>query len=614
VGAVQGERLHQGDDLSEGLRSAAVSLVTTRGAVASLVAAALLIGACTAEDDLADAPDEPAVEAPTAPAPPPHAEPDTAPPLTTPRPPDVVLDVDVARLTSSSVRDVVTPWYERLGVEPTVALASIPAARRDPARDAGLGTLRITDRIERLAGECRVEIRSIEGIDLGADGSARIHATLEVMARRSLLDVAWVRGLADRPCGSEDRPAVYQEVAEVACGIPDGRPYRCIVITTHATGADPIVDHAVVDVRSGKVVDLAEIVAQVGGSGGPARRQVTRLVCERIGTTEVREPLGEDEICPPLPDRLGLLPAADGLTVVMQGLHWRGAWDELHVAWEGLTYGRPAPLHAPPRAEDVKIPEPRPTPEVVLARAVPDPWFHRLGIDRRTPMDRIPAELADPALPEGLGPLRVTGAVQRARHYCAAELRHVVGVDAGPGTAAARIGADLVAVAREFLRSAQWITGFGEDWCLDHGDRRPWSYQELSEERCELPGGPDVRCFTLTQWTYHEGEGGAPFELDQSVFDTRTGRRLSIEQVLAIGTGDVPGGGAAALARARQALCRERFPRGVTDGSRPCPEVPLTRAQPTADGVWFGFTGREDLWILSDRHIEAFVPWEELRG
>jgi hypothetical protein len=586
-----------------------------RRSIALLLAAALLIGACTAEDDLADAPDEPAVEAPAAPAPPPPAEPDNAPPLTTPRPPDVVLDVDVARLTSAHVRDVVPAWHARvLGVDASGPLADIPAARRDPPHDARLGTLRITDRIERLAGECRVEIRSIEGIDLGADGSARIHATLEVMARRSLLDVAWVRELADVPCSWQGRPSAYQEVAEVACGIPDGRPYRCIVITTHATGADPIVDHAVVDVRSGKVVDLAEIVAQVGGGGNFARRQVTRLVCERIGTTEEHAPLGEDDVCPPLPERLGLLPGPDGLTVVMQGLYVPWIRDELHVTWEELAYRSDVPRYAPPRAEDVKAPRARPTPDAVFVRGAPEPWMARLGVSRLIPMERIPAELADPTLPDGLGPLRVTGAVQRARRYCAAELRHVVGVDIGPGAAAARISADLVAVAGRFLADAQWITGYGEDWCLNFGDRRPWSYQELSEERCELPGGPDVRCFTLTQWTYHEGEGGAPYELDQSVFDTRTGERLGAEQVLAIGTGD----GAAALARVQEVLCGDAAQRGLRgvggSSGRECAEIPVTRAQPTADGVWFGFTGREDLQIISERQFEVFVPWEELRG
>ena len=594
-----------------------------RGRIALLLAAAVLFGACTEDGEVTESPGGSAVGAPTTPAPPPTAEPDPAPPLSTPRPPDVVLDVDVARLTSARVRDVITPWHERMNIAPTVALASIPTARRDPPRDAQLGTLRITDRIERLTGECPVEIRSIEGFDLGSDGSARIHEMLEVMARRSLLDVAWVRELANRPCRRDGRPAVYQEATEIACGIPDGRPYRCIVITTHTTEdfrSPAIVDHAVVDVRSGKVVDLAEIVAQIGGGGATASRKVARLVCERIGSNEEHEPLSEADICPPLPERIGLLPGPDGLTVVLQDLRWRGSWDELHVVWEEIGYGGGAPRHAPPRAEDVKTPKARPVPDAVLGRVVPDPWFRRLGVDRLIPMDRIPAELADPALPDGLGPLLVTGAVQRARQYCAAELRHVVGVDVGPGAAAARIAADLVAVAGRFLEGAQWITGYGEDWCFDYGDRRPWSYQELSEEYCELPGGPDVRCFTLTQWTYHEGNGGAPYALDQSVFDTRTGERLSLERVLDIGTGDASGGASgdgAALDRLREVLCSDaglRSMRGIGGSSgRDCVDVPVTRAQPTADGVWFGFTGREDLWILSERHFELFVPWAELR-
>jgi hypothetical protein len=47
---------------------------------------------------------------------------------------------------------------------------------------------------------------------------------------------------------------------------------------------------------------------------------------------------------------------------------------------------------------------------------------------------------------------------------------------------------------------------------------------------------------------------------------------------------------------------------------RPCAEVPITRAQPTAAGVWLGFTGSDDLWNLGERYLELFMPWAELRG
>jgi hypothetical protein len=592
-----------------------------RRRIALLLTAVLLTGACTAEDGL-DPADEvaegtTAAPAPRAPEPAPDAAPETS--LTTPPPPDPVTDDAVAQLTSMRVWDAVESWYERIGVDEHSRLASIPVARRDPPRDTRLGTLRITDRIERMSGACPVEVRSIEAIDLGADGSERIHAMLATIARRSLLDAAWVRDLASAPCGWRGRPYAYQEVTEVACSIPGGRPYRCIVITTHATDTYPIVDHAVVDVRSGKVVGLAEIVAQLGGRGASARRQISRLACERIGTIEGLTPLGDGDICPPLPERIGLIPGPDGLTVVLQDLHYPGTWDELSVVWEELAYRDRVPRHAPPRAEDVKEPVARPTPDAVLVRDAPDPWMQRLGVNRFIPMDRIPAGLADPAAPDDLGPLRVTGEVQRARRYCAAELRHVVGVDVGGGVAAARMAADLLATAARFHTFAQWITGYGEDWCLTYGDRRPWSYQELSEERCELPGGPPVRCFTLTQWTYHEGEGGAPFALDQPVYDTRTGERLSVEVVLSVGAGGAGGAAdaVAVLAQVQETVCRDDVQRGLSSGrgsGRDCREIPITRAQPTATGVWLGFTGRDDLWNIGERYLELFVPWSELRG
>ena len=519
-------------------------------------------------------------------------------------------------LTSDYMRQALVPWYERLGVEPSVQLASIPATRRDPPSDASLGQLTVRDEIEVLDGECPVEIRKLVAFDLGEDGSPRIHDALGLLAAEDMVDVGWVRASADVPCHWTGRSWAYQEVAEIACAIPDGRPYRCLTITTSADGHGTVVHHAAIDVRSGKVVDLGEIVAQIGGGGEYARRQVAQVLCAQLGASEFYGFDPAEDTCPTLPARLGVVPTADGLTVVLYDLYFASTRDVLEIPWETLAYRGSFPTYAPPTAETLTAQAPRGEPDVVTVREAPDPWMVRLGVSSLIPMDRIPAELADPALPEGLGPLTVTAEIQRARRYCAAELRHIVRVDLGPGAAAARIAADLVAVATELHAGAQWITTYDEDWCVRYGDRRPWSYQELAEEACELPGGPDVRCFTLTQFTFHEGDGGAPFDLHQPVYDVVTGERLRAQDVLARGAG-TGASGVDALASVGEVLCRDDVLRRLHAPSgigRDCTEIPVTRAHPTADGVWIGLTGRDDLQNIGERYFELFVPWEELAG
>ncbi len=574
---------------------------------AGLVAGMLLLGACM-QEAATDAPEEtPEVDAAGAPEQPPSfgGESGTDDPVASE-------DVDPRiSLESATFGDFVVRWHDRLDVDPNVPLRSILADLRDPERDATLGPLTVWDRIDRIDGVCPVELRRIVGLDLGEDGSPRIGEALRLVADEAMVDATWITELADRPCSWTGRPYAYQEVTEQRCAIPDGRPYRCLTFTTHVKNSGPDIRHVTVDVRSGKAVSLGEVVAQVGGGGEYARRQVAELLCARIGTTDAYEPLDEGDPCPPLPERMGVVPADDGLTVIAYDLLFPGTRDVLRIPWDVVGYVGSVPLYEPPRAEDVTVPTPRPRPETVDVRETPEPWMARLGVSRLIPMERIPASVADPALPDGLGPLRVTAEVQRDRRYCAAELRHIVGLDLGPGAAAARMAADLDTVAEEFHAGAQWITTYDEEWCIRYGDRRPWSYQEVTEEPCELPGGPDVRCFTLTQWAYHEGEGGAPFDLDQPVYDVTTGARLDVADVLTTGAGtdDLD----AVLARIAEALCSPELEGRIRIG-RECTAVPITRAHPTTGGVWIGLTGRDDLWDTSTRYSEFFVPWEELRG
>jgi hypothetical protein len=96
---------------------------------------------------------------------------------TTPRPPDVVLDVDVARLTSAHVRDVVPAWHARLpGVDATVAALGHPCRTARPTARRAARDAQVTDRIERLAGECpsrSAASRASTSVRTGRHGSTR---------------------------------------------------------------------------------------------------------------------------------------------------------------------------------------------------------------------------------------------------------------------------------------------------------------------------------------------------------------------------------------------------------------------------------------------------------
>ena len=530
---------------------------------------------------------------------------DLTPPATVAN--DVLEPVPGSSLTES---ERPTVWFERLDVDRYAPLTRIPQDRRDPARDTSLGVLRVIDDLERMASACPVEIRRLVAFDLGADGSPRIHEGLALLARSAMLEAAWIRDLASRPCDWQGRPFIYQEVAELPCEIPDGRPYRCLVITTSGTAMDPIMQYAPIDVRSGKIVNLMEITATVGGPGYTAHRVVGRVLCALLPTSERYDDYLDRWPCPQLPDGVGLHPTAEGLRVIIQGLVVEYWVDELLVPWEALSWGDTVPRREAPTAATVGGPQLRPTPDAILLREAPDPWMRRLGVSSMIPMERIPDALADPPLAEGLGPRTVASRIERARRYCAAERRLITGVDLGPGAAAARMGADLVAVAAEFHARSEYLTTLGEDWCLPYGESRPWSFQELAEEACELPGGPDVRCFTLTQWWYFEGTTGNPeHALTQPVYDTATGQRVPLATILAGAEGDV----SSAVERTGALLCESGVLRSIGLASN-CAAITVRRAHPTADGVWIGFDAREELGHLGDRYLEVFLPWGDLWG
>jgi len=567
----------------------------------TVIIAAVLLGACAAEAALEAA------------APAEEVERRTPEVVTEATPPEPVTSGDLEPVPGSSLTEVerLPIWFERLGIDANSPIARIPTDRRDPPRDRDLGALRVTDALERIPGRCPGEIRRVVAFDLGPDGSPRIHDGLALLARAAMVEAEWVRDLASRPCGSSGlRPFIYQEVAELPCGIPDGRPYRCLVITTSATETGRIVQYAPIDVRSGKIVSLREIAATVGGRGYDAHIKVGEVLCALLPTSEQYERPFKDAPCPALPAGVGLRPTADGLRVVIPSLVWEWTLDELLVPWEVLSWRDSVPLHEAPNAATVGGPQLRPTPDAIMLREAPAAWMGRLDVSSMIPLERIPDALADPTLVEGLGPRIVTSRIDRARRYCAAERRLITGVDLGPGAAASRMASDLVAVAAEFHTRSEWLTTLGEDWCLPYGESRPWSFQELAEEACELPGGPDVRCFTLTQWWYFEGTTGNPdHALDQPVYDTATGQRVPLATILAGAEGDAT----TAVARTEALLCESGVLRSIGLASD-CAVIIVRRAHPTADGIWVGFDAREELGHLNDRYLEVFLPWSELWG
>ncbi len=212
------------------------------------------------------------------------------------------------------------------------------------------------------------------------------------------------------------------------------------------------------------------------------------------------------------------------------------------------------------------------------------------------PADRMPQGIGDPPVPDGLGPLVIEARIERFPITCLKWTRTIGAVDAGDGDAAARVADALVAAsAAEHARFSGWF-GVEED-CDDldpeSATSRGNTYHELAEEPCELPDGPDVRCFVLAAFGYPPGAAHTYLRHHQLVFDT-TGRRLGLEELFAAG------GFEAAMGLS----LTDEVVRRVTG----MPQVTIRQARPTAAGLVFGFSPYEaGSWVEYTRDVT--IPW-----
>jgi hypothetical protein len=136
---------------------------------------------------------------------------------------------------------------------------------------------------------------------------------------------------------------------------------------------------------------------------------------------------------------------------------------------------------------------------------------------------------------------------------------------------------------------------FGVEEDCDHLDPRSVtsrgdSYHELREEPCELPDGPDVRCFVLAAFGYPPGAAHTYLRHHQLVFETATGERLGLDALFAAG-GVEPDVGF---------VVTDLVVRRVTDMSK----VTIRQARPTEEGLVFGFSPYEaGSWVEYTRDV-----------
>jgi len=223
------------------------------------------------------------------------------------------------------------------------------------------------------------------------------------------------------------------------------------------------------------------------------------------------------------------------------------------------------------------------------------------GVLNWPPREEMPQGIGDPPVPDGLGPLVIEARIERFPISCLQWTRTIGAVDVGEGDVAARVADALVAAsAAEHARFSEWF-GVEEDCAaldpasvISRGD----TYHELSEEPCELPDGPDVRCFVLAAFGYPPGGAHTYLRHHQLVFDTTTGQRLELAEIFA-GGGVDPAIGSALT---------DDVVRRMTG----MPRVTIRQARPTADGLVFGFSPYEaGSWVEYTRDVT--IPWSVYR-
>lgn len=249
----------------------------------------------------------------------------------------------------------------------------------------------------------------------------------------------------------------------------------------------------------------------------------------------------------------------------------------------------------PPAAPQLPVPIPRPVPDPRFAP--PPPPEPDEGIEGAT-FDYVEPLRTDGAV---LGPFVADGTIRDDRLSCIDVEVVITAVDAGPGPADRRIAATLLAAA-EALRS-DWETSFASEAdCLDDGTPLPRQgdlEQTLTEQPCELPGGPPLRCFTLAQNAFGAGFANVFVDADQLVLDATDGALLGIEEVLALVGIDHE----VAEATVGRIACRlDGYGESCTGGAG------LPRGRPTDDGLIIEY-GKGEAGAGYRGARTLFVPW-----
>jgi hypothetical protein len=235
------------------------------------------------------------------------------------------------------------------------------------------------------------------------------------------------------------------------------------------------------------------------------------------------------------------------------------------------------------------LPTADPFGEADLAWSTPDDW---------------PALFAALPRPVTDQPFTVTMGLERDPDVCTLWHRIPTSVDMGPGAAAARMAATVLATLDEPGHAVEGLLEPGEaSWCEDRPrELLAFLATDVAPSFCGGVEGREVRCVTVTTLRYDGGAHANTVHTDL-VLDVETGDALGAEELLATLGIEL----AAANAHVEELVCELDRAEGLFAPTDPCWDVVVRNARPTPSGMLFSFSPYESgPYVLGARDL--FVP------
>jgi hypothetical protein len=225
-----------------------------------------------------------------------------------------------------------------------------------------------------------------------------------------------------------------------------------------------------------------------------------------------------------------------------------------------------------------------------------------------TAVEDWPALFAALPRPSTSDPLTVTMTLLRDPDACTLWHRFPTGVDMGPGDAAARMAAAVLAVVGSGEHAPGPLLATGETgWC-DERPREALAFlaTDVAPAFCSDIDGRDVRCITVTTMRYDGGAHGMTWQTDL-VFDVASGEQLGADVLLSAADSHLEDG----TVLVEELVCALDHAEGLLSPVDECWEVVLRNVRPTPAGLLFSFAPYESgPYVLGPRDL--FVPRDVL--